>query len=335
MVHVGWLLWQLLQDGRDAGPCKLQVLTPVHERRISLVTAAVTAAIVLATALLTLWSFAFSATAQVVTLTVANRLVQVYQPLSALRKARSQGVAAVFALKPSSGSPWRTRGEDGFEPFADALGFLVVYPDTQHGAADTTWGYQADLQYFAAVLRRLQEDDFALDPAQAFVCGWSSGGTMALFLQNEVDLFSAAASVEGAACKLNRWSMDRRGHRTMLFWNHADPGMASPGGDNEEAYNETIGVLRRRGSLTPSMIWPLPTSEHVAWAELRRYPPDAQAELLEVSWATPAGGLADWQASPSMGFLDWPHQWPRSPPLTFSATAMIMDFFLNSSVGPL
>lgn len=264
----------------------------------------------------------------VVNLSVANRSVVVYQPARALQKYAHGGtVAAIFALKATYGTPWRTRGEDGFEPYADRFGFLVVYPDTKNGIADLAWDYQADLFFFAALVQRLTDKDFGLDPQKVFVAGWSSGGSMALFLQNEVDLFAAAASVQGGACRLELWTPGRRGHRTILFWNKADPMVAGP------YYNETMRVLRPSGSLIPESVIQLPTSAYVGAAEIRRYGPDVHAELVEVSWETPASGVAAWQAEPDTYYWDWPHQWPRVPPLTFSATSIIMDFFLNGSTS--
>mmetsp|Transcript_7335 Transcript_7335/g.22980 ORF Transcript_7335/g.22980 Transcript_7335/m.22980 type:complete len:295 (-) Transcript_7335:214-1098(-) len=221
-------------------------------------------------------------------------------------------VPAIFVLHGSFSSP-KSMYNVGFEPLADQHGFLVVYPEMRVPQS-ASWGYTDDIPYMTALVRHLCED-FDLDPEMVFVCGHSAGGTMALFLQNEVDLFRAAAAVEAGVGHLHEWSMNRTGRRTMLIWNHADPVLAEYGG--EELYRQTIATVRRNGSTVPSSIEPMPTSTRVVSAELRRYPRDGAPEFSELSWKSSPGT----------------HEWPQRPTMTFDAAQQLASFFLSPATS--
>jgi len=204
----------------------------------------------------------------------------------------------------------------GFESLVDAHGFVVVYPSMLNlDGQRMGWAYGADLPYFTAIVRHL-EKDLGVEPGRIFVCGHSEGGTMALFLQNELDLFAAAGAVAAGVGNLNQWSMGRRGHPTMLIWNRADPVLAAFGGGEQRYRNETVSVLRRGGTPYPSAYLTLPANAVVKAAEMLRYPPeDAAPELRELLWRTEPGT----------------HDWPRRPMMTFDAVEELLKFFTNAT----
>lgn len=146
-------------------------------------------------------------------LVIQNRTAYVYKP-----KAGSV-TAAVLVLHGSQGQA-SDMFDLGFERLADLHGFYVVYPEMAVPRS-SVWGYQHDLSYFSMLATRLREASFGVMPDKLFVCGHSAGGTMTTFLQNEMDDFAAAGVVEAAVGSLQLWNMTRRGHRTILVWNHA------------------------------------------------------------------------------------------------------------------
>mmetsp|Transcript_56584 Transcript_56584/g.156624 ORF Transcript_56584/g.156624 Transcript_56584/m.156624 type:complete len:264 (+) Transcript_56584:1-792(+) len=236
---------------------------------------------------------------------VMNRSAHLYVPATA---TPGEGVAAVFVLHGSFSKP-EDMFDLGFEPLADVHGFLVVYPEMSVPRS-AEWGYTSDLPYFTALVNRLYQD-CTLDLARVFVCGHSAGGTMALFLQNEAGLFAAAGAVEAGVGHLDEWSMEKRGSRTMLVWNHADPVLAEYGG--ERLYKQTLATLRRRGSLQPASTEPLHTFPPVVSAELWRYPEDGSPKLHVLSWRSVPGT----------------HDWPQVPSMTFDGAQQLVAFFLD------
>mmetsp|Transcript_49459 Transcript_49459/g.105716 ORF Transcript_49459/g.105716 Transcript_49459/m.105716 type:complete len:264 (-) Transcript_49459:60-851(-) len=253
---------------------------------------------------------------QHMSVSVLGRQAFVYKPQAHL--ASSVGpLAGIFVLHGSGFAPTDMYGL-GFEHFADINNFLVVYPEMKVPRGDT-WDFTDDIPFFSALYERLQEDDFRLDRSRAFVCGHSAGGTMALFLQNQMDAFSAAAAVEAAVAFLNQWDMSRQGHRTMVVWNHADPVLHqyAPEGNERAYYNITISVLRRHGSMQPSKTKRLPTSGTAVFAELQFYCQDTAPELL----------VLEWRSDPGI------HAWPRSSQFGFDATEEMMKFFNMRTVG--
>eukprot|EP00928_Gymnodinium_smaydae_P020315 TRINITY_DN17854_c0_g1_i1.p1 TRINITY_DN17854_c0_g1~~TRINITY_DN17854_c0_g1_i1.p1 ORF type:complete len:282 (+),score=41.44 TRINITY_DN17854_c0_g1_i1:35-880(+) len=204
----------------------------------------------------------------------------------------------------------------GFERSAEEHNFLVAFPE-MHVPRNDSWGFESDIPYFAALVDRLAEDDFRLNKLRTYVCGHSAGGTMSLYLQNQVDLFHSAAAVEAAVGNLDQWDRSRRGHRTLVVWNHADPVLhayAPPGG--EPAYfNLTISTLRRHGSQQPAVTKPVQKSQNTLFAELVFYAEDAAPELVVLSWRSEPGT----------------HEWPRTARFDFSATSEVVTFFLGKS----
>lgn len=179
----------------------------------------------------------------------------------------------------------------GLEQQADLHGFLVVYPEMSKPFSDD-WGYTEGIPYFSKLASRLQESDFGLDPARLFVCGHSAGGSMVTFLQNEMDIFAAAGVVEAAVGHLYDWDLSKRGNRTMVIWNHADPVLEeyAPEGGEPAYYNLTLNTLRRGASVEPTSRKPLALSDTVTQAEILMFEEeDAAPEVQILSWTSNPG----------------------------------------------
>lgn len=242
--------------------------------------------------------------------TVLDRVAYVYRP-TALRAQTEGRVAAVLVLH-GSGGVAADMFEKGFEAFTNAP-FLVVYPEMLHPRG-TTWGYKDDVPFFSALVQRLQDDDFRADPARTFICGHSAGGSMALFLLNEVDHFVAGGAVEAAVGHLDSWNMSRRGHPAMIIWNHRDPVLRAYAPEKKEAkyFDLTISTLRRHGSSAFALEW-LPSSWFIQYAAIRKYAEDD----------SPCMWMLHFQSR-------WPfgtHNWPDKPWCSFSATEELLKFF--------
>jgi len=142
---------------------------------------------------------------------------------------------------------------------------------------------------------------------------------MALFLQNEANLFNAASSVEGALpfAHAHKWSLAKPGHRTLLFQNYAD-GYISP-----SQHDSTLQVLTRHGPSQPSWERCLPVSGATSWAKLSYYRPSKDFPgVAVVRWRSRPGCLTKGAHN---------HDWPRSPTVSFDATSLMVDFFLNTT----
>eukprot|EP00746_Dinoflagellata_sp_MGD_P011274 gnl/MRDRNA2_/MRDRNA2_123585_c0_seq1.p1 gnl/MRDRNA2_/MRDRNA2_123585_c0~~gnl/MRDRNA2_/MRDRNA2_123585_c0_seq1.p1 ORF type:complete len:403 (-),score=23.93 gnl/MRDRNA2_/MRDRNA2_123585_c0_seq1:629-1837(-) len=254
---------------------------------------------------------------KLVTLPVMNRSNLVYEP-----HPRPAGkVPAVVVLTWSTGTAMECATDSnegsctGFAHIADERGFLVVWPEYATPRAGV-WGYQDDIPFFEALVHRLLEEPFNVDPHRVFVTGWSAGASMALYLQNEVDLFNAASSVEGSIPykHLNQWSMAKPGHRTMLFQNYND------GNLQPDLHDATIQLLLRNGDSQPSWEKCLPVSGVTSWAKLSYYN-SSSSELAVVRWY-----CRDFcTVRPDN------HDWPRDPHGSVDATYMMVDFFLNAT----
>lgn len=206
----------------------------------------------------------------------------------------------------------------GVERQAELHGFLVVYPEMVKPCSDE-WGYAEDIPYFLALAARLRESDVGMDPAQLFVCGHSAGGTMVTFLQNEVDIFAAAGVVEAAVGQLQQWDLRKRGSRTMVVWNHADPVLEeyAPKGGEPAYYDLTLQTLRRNASSEPATTQPLALSGTVTQAELLMFKEEEAAPELQVLSFTSDPGSHSWADKSWTGTVD--------------ASEQLVSFFLRRS----
>lgn len=200
----------------------------------------------------------------------------------------------------------------GLEAIADARGdFMVAYPEMAQPGGEN-WDYNADLPYFLALVARLQQPDFGADASRLFICGHSAGGSMTLYLQNELDVFAAVGVVEAAVGHLNLWNFKKRGVRTMIVWNHADPVLndkdyTPPGG--ETAYLDlTVSTLRRAlngtASPRPSSLRILPGTQVVPQAELLTFAAAAGAPEVRVLGFSSIPGRHMWAQASWTGSID-------------------------------
>merc|ERR1712100_86124 len=103
-------------------------------------------------------------------------------------------------------------------------GFLLVYPEMQHYRADM-WGYgkPKELAFFRDLPNAIAKAGFPIDQAKVFVSGHSNGGSMSLYLQNNMpDVFKGAAAVEAGVGHLDLWQNSSFGRPAMIVWNHND-----------------------------------------------------------------------------------------------------------------
>lgn len=245
----------------------------------------------------------------------AGRVAYVYRPRSMKIRRAGGSAPAVFVLHGSDEVAAESDVASEFQALAQDHAFLLVYPETKVKRA-SDWDYREDVGYISALVQRLQEQrDYRLDAGRLFVCGHSAGGSFALFLQNEIGLFSAAAAVEAGVGYLEDWDLSKQGKRTMLIWNHADPVLTAfaptiVAGGEPALFNLTISTLRRHGSLKFAL-YSMPTSETIVAASSRLYPEDGAPQLSVLSFRSHPGS----------------HAWARTSWCTFSATKEIVNFF--------
>jgi len=251
----------------------------------------------------------------------------------------NRSLPVVFALHGSSEGPMDMYDRGFDEALATRLQVIIVYPEMQVPAGDD-WGYVSDIPFFRALGDRLRENDIGLDGSQAFVCGFSAGGAMALFLQNELHTFQAGASVETGPGYLKTWHMSNPGQRTMLVWNHADPELTtcanmlpswpacrglSLEGTEAANWDATIATLRRHGSRQPSATKRLPLSGQSAPSQLK-YGKTLFAEVVDFHQDTaPELRIVSWRSDPGT------HAWPSLSNYGFDATELVMNFFLEAT----
>jgi len=258
---------------------------------------------------------------------VNRRAVWVYQPASA---APAAPMPAVVVLHGSYDSPTGIMNASHFNAVADAeaadsVGFLTVYPEMATPLG-VSWGYgqQWESQFFRSTVDMLDRE-YSLKREQVFVCGHSNGGSMSLYLQNNLaDLFQAAAAVEAGIGHEADWLNTSNGRPTMVVWNHNDEVLKEFGG--EALYWRTVWQLRRHDPQpyrNPTNVRPLQASgsnvlyaERLSWGSVGQQPP-----LRVVSWAS---------ASPT-------HSWLNSHNVAgvrVDAAALIWEFFKTSATYP-
>jgi poly(3-hydroxybutyrate) depolymerase len=246
---------------------------------------------------------------------IVDRPAYVYKPT-----VNKTTMPAIFVLHGSEAVA-ANMFDKGFEALAEKRGFLVVYPQMTipYGYE---WGYREDFPYFSTLLYRLQED-YSLDPNRTFVCGHSAGGSMALFLQNELERFTKGAAVEADVGRLHEWSMWKTGHPAMVIWNRADPELDYPNW-GWYYYHRTIKILRRHGSKDYTMVKSLPTSSVIASAEYLLYPTEGNWSM-DSDHGAPEVRVISFKSNPGT------HKWANKTWATFDATEELVKFFLEDS----
>lgn len=257
---------------------------------------------------------------------VNNRSVLLYAPATPLK---SKPLPVVVVLHGS----YQTNSA-----FADMTRYhlamesaVVLYPEMRTPKGPS-WEYSApcETSFFQALPAAVVKAGYKVDASQIFVVGHSSGGTMSLYLQNNMpDVFRAAAAVEAGVGFLDQWHNQSYGRPVMVIWNHNDPVLQWFGG--EALYRTTLRQLRRhdpRGAnIGPSRVTsvgaalPEVQTPAVNYAERLVWPPIGRSPALEV---------VSWKST------DPTHQWasPRSVPGAFNAASMTWDFFQRVAQAP-
>jgi len=203
---------------------------------------------------------------------------------------------------------------------------LVVYPEMLIPKGEI-WGYNAssETSFFRALPGAVQRAGYNVDFSQVFVVGHSSGGTMSLFLQNNMpDVFRAAAAVEAGVGHLQAWRNQSSGTPVMLVWNHNDPVLQEFGG--EALYLESLRQLRRHDPAGPTI-----DPSNVTEVALPEAQASGVAYAMRVFW--PAAGHAS--ALEVVSWKTWipTHHWAsqRAVPGAFDAAAITWDFFRRTA----
>ena len=192
----------------------------------------------------------------------------------------------------------------GFEQLSSAP--TVAYAEMEiEGSSE--WGYAKDLAYFDTLAARLREV-----AERVYVVGHSAGGSMSLYLQNQMrrGTLDAAAAVEAGVGQLRAWDMSATGVPTMVVWNSNDPVLAEYGG--AALYNQTIKVLRRKGHCGHASR-ELPVSRNATMAAVLDFP--------ACSVNQPDTAVLQWHSAEPT------HQWPHLREFGFDATQQIYAYW--------
>eukprot|EP00411_Alexandrium_monilatum_P038831 CAMPEP_0175393858 /NCGR_PEP_ID=MMETSP0095-20121207/33145_1 /TAXON_ID=311494 /ORGANISM="Alexandrium monilatum, Strain CCMP3105" /LENGTH=327 /DNA_ID=CAMNT_0016692461 /DNA_START=1 /DNA_END=981 /DNA_ORIENTATION=- len=246
-----------------------------------------------------------------------GRDVWVYKPRSS-QLSPMQPLPVVVVLHGSYGCALQMAKVSGFQELAEEAQFIVVYPEMKKmGSGD--WGFDdpSEVTFFTAMVEMLGYE-FLIYPKEVFVCGFSAGGTMALFLQNNYPgYFYAAASVEAGIKYVDQWNNKSSGRPVAVVWNHNDEYLQDYGG--RVYYKQTISYLLRDPARDgPTQVETLKAkgsgmlyAKQMHWDAWGQQPP-----VMVVSWAS---------TEPS-------HVWPSPAniPGCFDAARVIWKFFVQT-----
>jgi len=250
-------------------------------------------------------------------LTLFGRNVWVYQPRSA-RFSPLQQLPVVVVLHGSYGCALQMAKVSGFQEVAEEAQFLVAYPEMMTtGSRDWAYNDPNEVAFFSAMIEMLSYE-FMIDQREVFVCGFSAGGTMALFLQNNYPgLYYAAAAVDAGIAYADQWNNRSSGRPVAVIWNHNDRYLQNHYG--RESFKKTVKFLLRDPARDgPSTVRTLPAegqgvlyAEQLHWDAWRHRPP-----VMVVSWAS---------AEPTHA---WPS--PATIPGCFDTARMVWKFFVGT-----
>jgi poly(3-hydroxybutyrate) depolymerase len=246
-----------------------------------------------------------------------NRSVLLYAPAAQLS---DKPLPMVVVLHGSNTSIYEMANMTRYHNVMNSA--LVVYPEMRIPKGQT-WDYGAswETSFFKTLPHTAVKAGCKVDFSKVFIIGHSSGGSMSLFLQNNMpDLFRAAAAVEAGVGRLEEWHNQSAGRPVMLVWNHNDPVLQYFGG--ESLYFTSLRQLRRHDPTGPTanpsyvteVALPEAQTSGIAYAEWMAWPAVGRASVLEVvSWKS-------WNPTHS-----WASQ--RAVPGAFDAAVITWDFF--------
>jgi poly(3-hydroxybutyrate) depolymerase len=249
-------------------------------------------------------------------LSVRGRDVWVHTP----SKADGQPLPALIVLHGSEDRPLIVADRTGFVELQESAQdpFLAVYPEMATPGGEV-WGYDEDVGFFKELVHELDKH-FTIAKDEVFICGHSAGGSMALFLQNNLpDVFAGAASVEAGVGHEELWDSQSLGRPTMIVWNTADPELQPWDG----YLQYSLGVLRRHDEhrLGPSFASPIavPRTSNVR---------HATTWLYGASSKSPPTAVLYWSTSTPT------HEWPNGKYIRgcFDGAAVIWEFFRSTRV---
>lgn len=250
---------------------------------------------------------------------ILGRDVWIYRPAVANRIDQLPTIIVLHGSQDFVANISNATGFQGLSETSAGGTFLTVFPEMSTPGGEN-WGYAEDVPFFRTLAETLVTIHNA-KRTEIFVCGHSAGGTMSLFLQNNMpDVFRAAAAVESGVGTLDAWDARSSGRPVMVVWNHNDPVLKLYGG--EDVLSRTLSMLRRHdtASVGPSFLEkiPLSSNESVKYAQ-------------KLSWGagnnTPPTVIVSWESVvPS-------HKWINKGefPGSFDASDQIWAFFLSSN----
>lgn len=251
---------------------------------------------------------------------VHNRSVLLYGPATWVP---SKPLPLIVVLHGSGGSNFGIASTTQFHERVN--GAVVMYPEMQTPFGQE-WGYDAlwELAFFRALPHEATKIGYTMNTEQVFVVGHSAGGTMALFLQNNLpEVFGAAAAVEAGVGHLDLWRNQSFGMPVMVVWNHNDEVLQEFGG--ETLYNNTVQQLQRHNptGVTPHIVADevLADTSEIVYAKHLVWPSVGPSPTLEVlSWQSRA---------PTHNWMN-----PQVCPGSFDAAAVVWDFFRRMAERP-
>jgi poly(3-hydroxybutyrate) depolymerase len=222
-------------------------------------------------------------------LNISGRGLWVYKPNST---EGQDALPAVFVLHGSLDNATHIAQVSRFSDVSEKAGrgFLLVYPEmVKEKAMSWDFGEPHEIDFFRNSVERLISMKL-IRRDEVFVCGHSNGGTMALFLQNNLPgVFHGAAAVEAGVGHMQDWNNASFGSPTMLIWNHNDQVLREFGG--EKLYNATLSTLRRheKDHAKPASVTRIPRGgDGIRFAQklLWRPTPSGQPPLMVISWGS-------------------------------------------------
>lgn len=235
----------------------------------------------------------------------------------------------VVMLHGAGGDGERARLASGFDNYADANGFIVVYPNgTKAGTVSGEFSWNAgaccgvpqrtgvdDVSFIAAVLDEVAAQH-PVDPSRVYLTGFSNGGMLTYRLSCELgERFAGIAIVGGA---LNLSVCDAPSPMSVLIVHGtADHTVPYDGGESNERTAARFGQWENVSVADSAAFWrdrdecndkPVTTIEGLISTDV--YEDCVDDRTLEV-----------------VSITDGTHAWPRLDTQGYDASASILSFF--------